>query len=112
MDRAERRRRTEVVIKKRKNLLSNISTCVFKPKSIADCALSPIERGDICEGQLRNNNEMNKYTNAGTAKKTKTKHGHASYRHKGAYGSAINYAPKEQRQVDEFENQLGEYYGK
>lgn len=112
MDRAERRRRTNVIIKKRKNLLSNISTYVFKPKSIADCALSPIERGDICEGQLRNNNEMNKYSNAGVAKKTKTKNGHSSYRHSGAYGSTINYAPKEQRQVDEFEDQLGEYYGK
>lgn len=108
MDRAERRRRTDVVIKKRKNLLSNISTCIFKPKSIDDCSLSPIERGDICEGQLRNNNEMNKYANAGTAKKTKTKHGHASYRHSGAYGPAVDYAPKERRQVDEFKDQLRE----
>lgn len=112
MDRAERRRRTNIIIKKRKKLLSNISTYVFKPKSIADCTLSPIERGDICEGQLRNNNEINKYANAGVAKKTKTKNSHASYRHSGAYGSAINYAPNEQRQVDEFEDQLGEYYGK
>ena len=49
---------------------------------------------------------MNASTNGGVAKKSKAKHGHSSYRHKGTYGPAINYPPNDQRQIDSFNEQL------
>lgn len=106
MDRAERRRRTEVVIEKRKAKIKDMTpTFGYVGAGIVG---TPLEEGTICEGQLRNNNEMNRFGSAGTAKKTKARHGHASYRHKGAYGPAIDYAPKDQRQVDDMKDQLKE----
>lgn len=105
MDRAERIRRTENIIKKRKQKLKDICGNTYYNGSDERCK-SPLEDGVICEGQLRNNNEMNRFGQHGTAKKTKAKHGHASYRHKGDYGPAIDYAPKDQRQVDDMKDQL------
>lgn len=94
MDRAERRKRTENIINKRKEKIKFFN----HTWSIRGNAL---EEGDICEGQLRNNNEMNKFSHGGTAKKTKTKHSHASYRHKGGYGKAKQYKPHDQKQIDQ-----------
>ena len=87
--RANRRRK----IAQRKRLLNNIN----------DSCL------DIEDGYLDNNNEMNKYSHGGKAKKTKAKHGHASYRHSGAYGPAINRNAHDQRQVDSMDEQEIEY---
>lgn len=61
---------------------------------------------DLAVGELRNNNIMNASTNGGVAKKSKAKHGHSSYRHKGTYGPAIDYSPNDQRQIDSFNEQL------
>ena len=60
---------------------------------------------EIKDGYLDNNNEMNKYSHGGRSKKTKAKHGHASYRHKGAYGPAIKRNAHDQRQVDSMNEQ-------
>ena len=86
MDRAERRRRTKEIINKRKEKIKYLSY------------LKNAE--EIEEGYLKNNNIMNKYGSAGTAIKTNTRKGHASYRHKGAYGKANNYSAHDQRQID------------
>lgn len=86
-------------IKQRKNLLNSINT------NWSDPGVSFCEHEDIKDGYLDNNNEMNKYGNGGRAKKTKTKHSHASYRHNGAYGPAIKRTMHDQRQVDSMDQQ-------
>ena len=55
---------------------------------------------DVEDGYFTNNDEISKYITAGKSKKTKTKNGHASYRHKGAYGAAVDYSPRDKRQID------------
>lgn len=84
MNRAERREKTEKIIKKRKEKLKYIY-------------FNEIEESD---GYLKNNNLMNKYGSGGTSTKTNTRKGHASYRHKGMYGKANNYSAHDQRQLD------------
>lgn len=86
-------------INQRKNLLNNINT------NWSDPGVSFCDYADIKDGYLDNNNEMNKYGQGGRAKKTKAKHSHASYRHKGAYGPAINRNVHDQRQVDAMDQQ-------
>ena len=98
MNRAERRRRTHVIIERRRKKLKNYFSTLYID--------NPINTGDLREGELRNNNIMNASTNGGVAKKSKAKHGHSSYRHKGTYGPAINYPPNDQRQIDSFNEQL------
>ena len=83
--RANRRRK----IAQRKRLINSLNN---------DCP-------EIKDGYLDNNNEMNKYSHGGRSKKTKTKHGHASYRHNGAYGKAIDRSAHDQRQVDSMDEQ-------
>jgi hypothetical protein len=83
MNRAERRRRTKEIINKRKEKIKYLSYSE-----------------EIEEGYLKNNNIMNKYGSGGTSTKTNTRKGHASYRHKGAYGKANNYSAHDQRQID------------
>lgn len=89
--RANRRRK----INQRKNLINSIN------RSWSDPNVSFCDWAQIKDGYLDNNNEMNKYGQRGRAKKTKTKHGHASYRHNGAYGQAIDRTTHDQRQVDD-----------
>ena len=60
---------------------------------------------EIKDGYLDNNNEMNRYSNGGRAKKTKAKHGHASYRHSGSYGKAVDRNTHDQRQIDSMDEQ-------
>jgi hypothetical protein len=93
--RANRRRK----IAQRKNLINSIN------RSWSDPNVSFCEYANIKDGYLDNNNEMNKYGQRGSAKKTKTKHGHASYRHSGAHGQAINRIAHDQRQVDSMDQQ-------
>lgn len=97
--RANRRRK----IAQRKNLINSINRSWSNP-GVDFCDFAGIK-----DGYLNNNNEMNKYGHGGYAKKTNTKHGHASYRHKGAYGAAINRSRHDQRQVDAMDQQeMGE----
>lgn len=93
--RANRRRK----IAQRKNLINSIN------KSQASQGIDFCAQEGIKDGYLNNNNEMNRYGQRGRAKKTKTKNGHASYRHKGAYGPAINRTTHDQRQVDAMDQQ-------
>lgn len=44
----------------------------------------------------------------GTAVKTNTRKGHASYRHKGAYGLANNYSRHDKQQVEDGVQQIKE----
>ena len=44
----------------------------------------------------------------GTTKKTNSRKGHASYRHKGTYGKADQYTTHDQRQIDAMEQDLKE----
>ena len=92
--RANRRRK----IAQRKRLLNSINQSWSDATDFCDFA-------EIKDGYLDNNNEMNKYGQRGRAKKTKTKNGHASYRHKGAHGAAINRTVHDQRQVDIMDQQ-------
>lgn len=93
--RANRRRK----IAQRKNLINSINRDWTNP------GMDYCDWAEIKDGYLANNNEMNKYGQRGRAKKTKTKNGHASYRHKGAYGPAINRTIHDQRQVDAMDQQ-------
>ena len=45
----------------------------------------------------------------GTAVKTNTRKGHASYRHKGAYGPADNYSKHDKQQVEDGSQQIKEW---
>lgn len=85
MNRAERRKRTFYIINKRKAKLKNWSNASEK----------------IEDGYYENNSIMNEYGSAGKAIKTNTRKSHASYRHKGGYGSANKYKPHDQRQIDQ-----------
>lgn len=90
MTRGERRRRRMRKIKQRINLVMDINHF----------------EADLREpGYFSNNNEMNRWGGGGRSKKTKARHGHASYRHKGDYGKAINYAPHDLKQVQDMEFQ-------
>jgi hypothetical protein len=93
--RANRRRK----ITQRKNLINSINKSWSEP-NVPFC-----DWAEIKDGYLNNNNDMNKYGKRGRAKKTNTKHGHASYRHKGAYGQAINRTVHDQRQIDDMNQQ-------
>ena len=93
MNRAERLRRTRVIINKRKVRIKILHPSCNK-------IIDVLEENNLCEGQLRNNNEMNALSHRGKARKTKAKHGHSSYRHRGTYGAAKVYKPHEQRQID------------
>lgn len=92
----ERRTNRRRKIAQRKRLLNSINKSWYD--DFCDFA-------EIKDGYLDNNNEMNKYGQHGKAKKTKTKHGHASYRHSGAYGKAIDRNTHDQRQVDSMDEQ-------
>lgn len=93
MTRAERRRRRRKKIKQRATLADNINRLFGIHPELRD------------EGYFSNNNEMNKWGSAGRAKKTRTRHGHASYRHNGDYGKAMEYSPHDLRQVEDMNNQ-------
>lgn len=96
MTRGERRRRRIRKIKQRINLVMDIN-------HFPGCADIGTELRE--PGYFSNNNEMNRWGGGGRSKKTKARHGHASYRHKGDYGKAINYAPHDLRQVQDMEFQ-------
>ena len=98
MNRQERRKNKWKKIRQRIELVRNKWKNCLKP---LDDFLPP-------DGYFSNIDEINKWMGAGRKKKTKTKDGHASYRHNGSYGEAIDYSPHDKRQVDDFEEQLKE----
>ena len=95
MNRQERRKNKWKKIRQRIELVRN------------KC-LKPLEDFLPPDGYFSNIDEINKWMGAGRKKKTKTKDGHASYRHKGEYGKTVDYLLHDQRQVDDFEEQLKE----
>lgn len=60
------------------------------------------------DGYFANSGEVSKYTTAGKSRKTKAKNGYASYRHKGAYGAAVDYKPRDRRQIDRMETDIND----
>lgn len=102
MTRGERRRRRNRKIKQRMKLAININH--FQGDAKAGITLE-----DLGEpGYFANNDEANKWGQFGRAKKTKARHSHASYRHKGGYGKAIVYCPHDLRQVEDMKQQINE----
>lgn len=102
MTRGERRRRRKRKIKQRMKLAIDINHF----PGDANIGVTPEDLGK--PGYFANNNEANKWGQFGRAKKTKAKHGHASYRHKGDYGKAISYCPHDLRQVEDMNEQENE----
>ena len=92
----EQRANRERKIKQRKKLVA------------ATYKSSALDYSDIKDGYFANNNTLNACMGAGKSKKTKAKHGHASYRHKGAYGKAIDRTAHDQRQIDSMDIDLEE----
>lgn len=52
-------------------------------------------------GSLDNNNEMNRLLGSVGKRKTNTRKASASYRHKGGYGKAKKYKPRDMRQIED-----------
>ena len=101
MYKAERIRRTKRVINKRKRKLrEKYHTRVIRFGGVDYSHIfNKPEPYELEDGYYENNNIMNKYGQYGTALKTKTKHGHATYRHKCAYGPAKRYSKHDQTQL-------------
>ncbi len=96
--RAERRRLRSRKIKQRINLIRNKRDRSWNGVEIKE------------EGYYSNNSELNKTMTGGCSIKTKSKNSHSNYRRPGVFGTkAILYKPRDQRQVDEMEDQLKEY---
>jgi len=100
--RGERRRLTNRIIRKRKIKILSI---LYKPSLLRK---NPFESGDAYEGELRNNNIMNRY-GFGFRRKTKTRRACAAYRHHGSFGPAKRYTSHDRRQVDDGNQQIQEY---
>ena len=96
MNRSERRKQRKRKIKQRINLANAINHFP------GDADLITV---DSEPGYFANNNEMNRWGSKGTAKKTKARNGHSSYRHKGAYGKAVDYSPHDLKQVQDMDQQ-------
>ena len=96
MTRAERRNRRKKKIKHRSNLLFALNHWLDKDSFYYNY------------GKLANNNEMNALTNRGKSVKTNTRKGHSNYRHKGGYGPANNYSPRDTRQIDDMNDQIND----
>lgn len=92
-DRAYYRKQRKKVIKKRLRL--------YKSKE----SFRSIQ--DIVQGKLSRGNSG--YLSLGKNKKTNSKKGHASYRHKGAYGKNMQYKKHDQTQLDDMKIQIDEY---
>ena len=100
--RGERRRLTNRIIRKRKIKILSI---LYKPSLLRK---NPFESGDAYEGELRNNNIMNRY-GFGFRRKTKTRRACAAYRHHGSFGPAKRYMSHDKKQIDDGKIQLKEF---
>ena len=92
--RAERRVNRKRKIKQRSNLLKAFDWW--------------LDKDEFYYGKLSNNNEMNAIMSQGCSKKTNTRKSHSNYRHKGGYGSADNYSPRDTRQIDDMKEQIND----
>lgn len=92
MDRSERRRRRTKKIKQRSNLMKALNRW--------------LDKDEFYYGKLANNNEMNAVMSRGISKKTNTRKSHSNYRHKGGYGSANSYSPRDAKQIEDSEFQI------
>lgn len=93
MNRAERIRRT-------RNIISSRKSKIKQRRGSNPYFLNYFE--PIEDGYFENNSIMNYFGCAGCALKTKTRKGHASYRHKGAYGPAKRYSRHDKRQIERY----------
>ena len=90
--RAERRVNHKRKIKQRSNLLKAFDWW--------------LDKDEFYYGKLSNNNEMNAIMSQGRSKKTNTRKSHSNYRHKGGYGSATTYSPRDAKQVADIDAQI------
>ena len=89
---AERRLNRSKKIKQRSNLLEALTWLLDKDEFYYD--------------KLSNNNEMNALIGKSRRAKTNTHKSHSNYRHKGGYGPANNYLPRDARQIEDMEEQI------
>lgn len=90
--RAERRVNRKRKIKQRSNLLKAFDWW--------------LDKDEFYYGKLSNNNEMNALMGKSRRAKTNTRKSHSNYRHKGGYGPATNYSPRDARQIEDMDNQI------
>lgn len=87
-------------IERRKNIIKQNGSCIRPFQPLDD---PNFEQGTLAKGH---NGYCGK---AGTAVKTNTRKGHASYRHKGAYGPGDNYKRHDKQQVIDCKQQEKEW---
>ena len=87
-------------IERRKKLISQRELMYHGYKTLND--------PDFKEGMLHKGHS-GRLGMGGTAVKTNTRKGHASYRHKGAYGQADNYSRHDKQQVEDGAQQIKEW---
>ena len=87
-------------IERRKKLISQRELMYHGYKTLND--------PDFKEGMLHKGHS-GRLGMGGTAVKTNTRKGHASYRHKGAYGPADNYSRHDKQQVEDGAQQIKEW---
>ena len=90
-------------IERRKKLISQRELMYHGYKTLND--------PDFIEGMLHKGHS-GRLGMGGTAVKTNTRKGHASYRHKGAYGPADNYSRHDKQQVEDGAQQIKEWENK
>ena len=95
MNRCERRKRAIQHAKsRRQKIVDKYGHPIFNAKYPGIVDQVPI-------GYFRNNNEANKYANAGKPTKTNRRKAHAVYRDKlGGYGKPMNWSASDQRKLD------------
>lgn len=89
---AERRLNRNKKIKRRSNLLEALTWW--------------LDKDEFYYGKLSNNNEMNAFMGKSRRAKTNTRKSHSNYRHKGGYGPANNYSPRDARQIEDMDEQI------
>lgn len=92
MDRAERRKETFRVIRQRKRKLK---------------AYQHNSDDSLCDGKLKNNNEMNAFRY--TKKKTNWKKRHANWRTNFGYGVGMDWKKHDKQQLDDMDHQEEEW---
>ena len=65
-----------------------------------------LDKDNYDYGKLANNNEMNAFMGKSRRAKTNTRKSHSNYRHKGGYGPANNYSPRDTRQMEDMDEQI------
>ena len=87
------------IIRKRMDMLIDGTPTWFEHTKLEDLKYA---------GMLDNNNEMNRLLGNSGRRKTNTRMASASYRHKGGYGKAKKYKPRDKRQIEDMNLQESE----